>query len=107
MIRALMVVMLLAAAGTARAQDAMTQEIYASMADNVRREYDVMMDRIERREAAQPGARFDKLRLMWAMIFYNRAVLLSDCMAQAEQFRSPGAPRVPAQNNLVLTTCIE
>ena len=44
---------------------------------------------------------------MWGMIFYNRAVMISTCMAEAERLRSPGAPRVAAQDNLMLTSCIE
>jgi hypothetical protein len=115
MIRALMVLVLLAVAGTARGQnhgqdrgqDEMTQGVYASIQNDIRREYDAVMDRISRRESDGSGPRLDKIRQMWTMIFYNRAALFSNCTAEAEQYRSPGAPRVPAGSNLFLTTCLE
>ena len=112
MIRALIVIALLAVAGTGRGQDNpaqgnLAQAIYASIEGNIRREYDVVMDRVSRVESTDPSANLQKLRRMWSMIYYNRAVLFSNCAAEAEQYRSPAAPRVPAQNNLLLTTCVE
>jgi hypothetical protein len=115
MIRTLMVLVLLALAGAARGQsysqdrgyDDATQGIYASIKSDIRREYNVVMARVSRVEAGGLGVRFEKIRLMWTMIFYNRAVIFSNCAAEAEQYRSPGAQRVPARDNLFLTTCVE
>jgi hypothetical protein len=114
MIRTLMVLMLVALAATARgrdrgdrAQDEVTQGVYASIENDIRREYDAVMDRVSRAEPSGPAERFEKIRQMWTAIFYNRAALFSNCAAEAEQYRSPGAPRVAARNNLFLTTCVE
>jgi hypothetical protein len=111
MIRALIVLVLLAPAGAARAQERaqaeVTQSIYASVENDIRLEHDRAMARVGRAETNEGSGRFEKIRKMWAMIFYNRAALFSGCAAEAEQYRSPGAPRVPARDNLLLTTCVE
>jgi hypothetical protein len=115
MIRTLMVLVLLASAGMAHGQghgedpgpDEVTLGIYASIENDIHREYDTVMDRVGRAELDGPAGPFEKIRQVWTMIFYNRAVLFSNCAAEAEQYRSPGAPRVPARNNLFLTTCVE
>src|SRR5260221_10430725 len=110
-----MVLLLAARAGTARSkergqdrgQDDVTQGIYASIENDIRREYDAVMDRVNRAEPRGPAERFEKIRQMWTAIFYNKAALFSNCAAEAEQYRSPSAPRVPAGSNLFLTTCVE
>src|SRR5262249_12049920 len=115
MMRFLFVLMLLAAAGTARGQDRaqdrahdeMTQAIYASIQNDIRREFAVVMDRVSRAESTDPTANLQKLRNMWGMLYYNRAAMFAICAAEAEQYRAPGAPRVPARNNLFLNTCME
>ena len=109
MIRALIVFLLLAASGPAQAQtrDETAQAVYASIADNIRREFDAKMDLVGRVESTDPTARFEKIRQMWTMLYYNRAAVFAICAADAEQYRSPGAPRVAARNNLFLNTCLE
>ena len=115
MIRLLIVAMVLAAAGTAHGQflgrergpGEAAQGIYGSIENDIRREYQAAMERIDSAEPGGPAGRVQAIRQMWTMSFYNRAVLFSNCAAEAEQYRSPGAPRVAARNNLFLTTCFE
>lgn len=119
MIRALIVLVLLALAGGVRGQDRepdrsqgrahseLTQGFYASIENNIRSEYEAVMNRVSRAQSNEPAVRFEKIRQMWTMTLYNKAALFSNCTADAERYRSPGAPRVPAGNNLFLTTCVE
>jgi hypothetical protein len=111
MMRFFFVLILLAAAGTARGQDRapdeMTQAVYASVQNDIRREFDTVMERVGRAEATDPTANFQRIRRMWGMLYYNRAAMFAICAAEAEQYRAPGAPRVPARNNLFLNTCME
>jgi len=83
------------------------QGIFASIENDVRRDYGAVMDRVSRTESGGPRGRFEKIRQMWTMIFYNRAVMFTNCVAEAEQYRAPGAPKVPPSDNLFLTTCVE
>jgi hypothetical protein len=115
MTRSLMVLVLLAVAGPAcgqnhgqdRSQDEVTQGVYASIENQIRREYDALMDQVGRRESDGSGSRVEKIRKIWTVIFYNKAAVFSNCTAEAEQYRSPGAPPIPPGRNLFLTTCIE
>jgi hypothetical protein len=111
MIRILMALVLLAVATAARGQnrdqDEVTRGIYASIETDIHREYDAVLGVISRKEADNPAGRFEKMRETVKLMYYNKAVLFSNCIAEAEQYRSPGAPRVPAGQNLVLTTCAE
>lgn len=109
MIRALTVLLLLAASGAAQAQsrDETAQAIYASIEHNIRSEYGAQMDRVSRAEAAYPTMNLQRVRQMWAMLYYNRAAMFSICAADADQYRTPGAPRVAAHDNLFLNTCVE
>jgi hypothetical protein len=111
MIRALMVLMLLAASVAAQAQSRnqgeTAQAVYASIQNDIRREFDAVMDRVGRVETNDPTMRLENIRQMWGMLYYNRAAMFAICAAEAEQYRSPGAPRVSARNNLFLNTCME
>jgi hypothetical protein len=111
MIRILMLLVLLAMAATARGQDRgqdeVTEGIYASIENDIHREYDAVLGVVSRKEADSPAGRFEKMREIVKLMYYNKAVLFSNCAAEAEQYRSPAAPRVPAGQNLVLTTCVE
>jgi hypothetical protein len=106
MLRVLMLLVLATTAGPALGQDALTREIYASVEPGIRREYDALMEAIARGETglSKDGSGMPhNLRVM----FHNKAVLFASCAAEAEQVRSPQAPRVPAGRNLMLTTCVE
>ena len=111
MIRALISLMLLAVCGTASAQtkdqDEAVRDVYVSVENDIRREYNAGLRVISRREAAALTGRFEKMRDVVKMMYYNRAALFSLCAAEAEQYRVPGAPRVPAAQNLMLNTCLE
>ena len=115
MTRALIVLMLLALTAAARAQERgqdraraeATQGVYASIENNIRREYEQIMSRVNRAQSDEPAVRFEKIRQMWTLTLYNKAALFANCASEAEQYRSPGAPRVSAENNLFLTTCVE
>ena len=54
-----------------------------------------------------PGARSEESQRMLKEMFYNKAVLFASCAAEAELHRAPQAPRLPANRNLLLTTCVE
>jgi hypothetical protein len=111
MIRVLIALMLLAAGGSASAQtndrDAAVQAVYASIENNIRREYDAILRVVSRKEAESPTGHFEKMRDVVRIMYYNKAAVFSDCTAEAEQYRTAGAPRVPASQNLVLGTCLE
>jgi len=111
MVRALTVVMLLAACGAALAQtsdeDSAVQAVYASIENSIHREYDAVLRVVSRKEAETPAGRFEKMRDVVRTMYYNKAAMFATCAAEAEQYRAPGAPRVPARNNLFLNTCME
>jgi hypothetical protein len=95
-----------AIAGPALGADTVTQQIYASMEGSVRREYDGLMQAIARGEGG-PRAGSEKIQEMLKVMYHNKAVLFASCAAEAERIRSPQAARVPAGQNLMLTTCVE
>lgn len=111
MVRALTVVMLLAACGAASAQtsdeDSAVQAVYASIENSIHREYDAVLRVVSRKEAETPAGHFEKMRDVVRTMYYNKAAVFSDCAADADQYRAPGAPRVPAEHNLILNTCLE
>jgi hypothetical protein len=106
MMRLLALLILAAIAGPALGQDQLPQDIYASMEGSVRREYDELMQAIARGEGG-PRASSEKMQQMLKVMYHNKAVLFASCTAEAERVRSPQAPRVPAGQNLMLTTCVE
>jgi hypothetical protein len=106
MFRAL-VLLVLVAAGPALGADALTQQIYASVEDSIRREYDAMAEAIARGETGLPRDSAEKIPQNLRVMYHNKAVLFASCAAEAERVRSPQAARVPAGQNLMLTTCVE
>jgi hypothetical protein len=107
MVRLLVLLVVVVAAGPAFGQDALMQQIYASMEGSIRREYDGLMQAIARGETGGPTAGSEKMQHTMKVMFHNKAVLFATCAAEAERVRSPQAPRVPAGQNLMLTTCVE
>lgn len=83
--------------------DEFVQAIYASMEDSVRREYNSALMSTPRRATAKS----DKVLQALKVLYYNKAALFAFCAADAEQARAPNAARVPAEHNIVLTTCVE
>jgi hypothetical protein len=106
MIRALALLILIVAASPVLAQDDVTRGIYASVENNLRREYDELMRDILFGKGG-PAAKMEKTQHTLKVIYYNKAVMFAMCAAEAERVRLPQAPRVPAGRNLVLTTCVE
>ena len=105
MVRALLLLLLTAFAGPAFGQDDLTQEIYASVEGIIRREYDVTMQMFARRGTGQPN--FEAARQNIKVMFHNRAVLFASCVGEAERGRSLQVRRVPAEYNLILTSCVD
>ncbi|AMN41344.1 hypothetical protein RHPLAN_29070 [Rhodoplanes sp. Z2-YC6860] len=103
--------MWLAACGAAVAQtgdeDSAVQAVYASIENSIHREYDAVLGVVSRKESESPTGRFEKMRDVVRTMYYNKAAVFSNCAAEAEQYRAPGAPRVPASQNLLLNTCLE
>jgi hypothetical protein len=106
MIRALALLILTVAASPVRGEDDLTRGFYASAENSLRREYDGLMWEILFGRGG-PAARSEKSQHTTKIIFYNKAVMFALCAAEAERVRAPQAPRVPAQLNLFLTTCVE
>jgi hypothetical protein len=105
--RALAILLLLAAVLPARADDAAIQSIYAAMEISFHNEYASLLDAVARGMTGGPAAQSDKARQMLKMMFYNRAALFAFCADEARQSRPADAPRVPAERNIFLTTCVE
>jgi hypothetical protein len=97
----------LLATGSARAQDDAVRAVYASMAQSVQQEYEGLLASVARGATGGPNANAPKVREMLKMLYYNKAALFAVCAAEAERIRSPRAERVPAQENIMLTTCVE
>jgi len=89
------------------AQDSTVRAVYASMAPSVRQEYEGLLAAVARGATGGPNANAPKVREMLKMLYYNKAALFAVCVAEAEKVRSPRAERVPARDNIMLTTCVE
>lgn len=82
---------------------------YAAVAERTQAEYEFNMAGITRQmlSSGAPVSKIAPVRERMKMLSYNRAVLFAQCAAEAEKDRMPGAPPVPVEMNLVLTTCVE
>jgi hypothetical protein len=104
-----MLLVLVATAGLARAQDEFLRRAYAAVEQRTLAEYEFAIGGIAR-ELLRSGAPYSKsvpIRERMKMLAYNRAVLFAFCAAEADAERAPGAARVPFENNLLMTTCVE
>ena len=116
---------LLAAAAPARAQESFEAEVYTQIEASVRGEYEAMLAQLTRAAMNDPTIDWrdqrkmaerleaDKARVkLWT---YNKAAFFAYCGAEAERAagaeaprsRSSGSPRVPAGQNLMLQACVE
>jgi hypothetical protein len=112
--RALLLALLILAAGSASAQDnardsaqdEALQRVYARLEDNVRVDYEAL-----RNQLAMTAMRFAlnaaKEREELKTLSYNKAVIFAACAVESERDRPPTANRVPAEQNIVLRTCVE
>jgi hypothetical protein len=99
-------ILALVAAAPASGQDDMTLGVYASVENNIRREYDQVLRYFLHGRGAS-AAKTEKDRATMKVVYYNKAVMFAVCAGEAEGYRSPHARRVPAQSNLALTACVE
>jgi hypothetical protein len=109
MTRALMFLLLLAAASQARAQDDAVQRVYAAMEPRIRAEYEFHLAGVARQVlgSGAPASKIEVFQRRLKMLAYNRAVLVAYCIAETERDRPPNAVPIPMEKNLVLTTCVD
>jgi len=109
LLRVSVLLVLLAVAGTARAQVDKTQTIYAGLADSIRKEYQLHVNQAVRQLIVSNGpmAKIEPVKQRLKLLSYNKAVLIASCIADAEKERAPDAPAIPLRQNLVITTCID
>jgi len=112
MARALMALLLFAISAQVRAEndlgyDEFARTIYAGMEQSIHREYDAAVMKIPRGATGAPLPTADKVRTALKVLYYNKAALFAFCAADAERAHAPGAVRVPAESNIVLTSCVE
>jgi hypothetical protein len=109
MTRALMFLLLLAAASQARAQDDVVQRVYAAMEPRIRAEYEFHLAGVARQvlRSGAPASKIEVFQKRLKVLAYNRAVLVAYCVADTERDRPPNARPVPMEQNLVLTTCVD
>jgi len=108
MTRALMLLILFASAGLARAQDdTALRAAYAAAQDGVRAQYEALLAEMARAPGPPPEGWTEKTKALVKMLSYNQAATFAFCTAEAEHNHSPSAPRVPSSENLVLRTCME
>lgn len=112
MTRVLALLILLGAMASAHAQNDADMEdfarnAYANMEDSIHREYTFMVMSLPVHATGRAASKVATMREALKMLTYNRAALFAFCAADAERARPPNAPRIPAQRNLLLTTCVE
>jgi hypothetical protein len=119
--RALMFLLLLAAASQApaqdraqdgdqdRTQDDAVQRVYSAMQPRIRAEYEFHLAGVVRQvlRSGTPASRIEQFQKRLKLLAYNRAVLVAYCIADAERDRPPNALPIPMEQNLLLTTCVD
>jgi hypothetical protein len=106
-VKRILAALLLIAVAPARADDAAVKSIYAAMEIDIHNEYVSLQNATARGSAGGPGAQSGKAQEMVKTLFYNRAALFAVCAAEVQQSRPADAPRIPAQKNIFLTTCVD
>jgi hypothetical protein len=104
---ALAVLLFLAAAVPAWAQDELLQQFYAGEQNSIRAEYESLLSELAGATLGLPSARTEKTKERLKLLSYNKAALFAGCAADTERDRSSISRRVPAENNLLLQTCVE
>jgi hypothetical protein len=109
MTRALMFLLVLAAASQARAQNDAVQRVYGAMEPRIRAEYELRLAEVARQVlgSGAPAGKIELFQKRLKMLAYNRAVLVAYCIAETERSRPPNARTLPMEQNLVLTTCVD
>ena len=109
--------LLLTATAPAGAQEDFAKSVYAEIENGVHNEYDAMISAILRNSVVNPPKddeekakreqQIERERGRVKLLTYNKAALFAFCAADAERARSPGAPPVRGEQNLILRTCVE
>jgi hypothetical protein len=109
LLRVSAVLVLLAVAGAVRAQTDRLQTIYAGLADNIGKEYQLHVNQAVRQliVSGAPMTKMPPVKERLKLLSYNKAVLIASCIADADKDRAPDAPAIPLRQNLVITTCID
>jgi hypothetical protein len=109
LLRAAIMLVLLAPAATALAQIDKMQMIYAGLADNIRKEYQLHVNQAVRQLIVSnaPMGKIEPVKQRLKLLSYNKAVLIASCIADGDKERAPDAPAIPLRQNLVITTCID
>jgi hypothetical protein len=115
--RALIFLLLLAAASQTRAQDRAqdadqaeaVQRVYAAMQPRIQAEYEFHLAGVARQvlRSGTPASKIEFFQRRLKLLAYNRAVLVAYCIVDAERDRPPNALPVPMEQNLMLTTCVD
>jgi hypothetical protein len=93
----------------AQAPDEAVQSDYAMIEPRIHAEFDSQMRGINQQmlNSTASSSKLEFFRQRVRLLAYNRATLIATCVAEAERDRPPTAVRVPWQNNLMLTTCVD
>jgi hypothetical protein len=91
------------------APDEAVQRFYGMIAPRIHAEFDFQMRGITQQmlNSTLSSSKLEFFRRRVRLLAYNRATLISYCVADAERDRPPTAMPVPWQNNLMLTTCVD
>jgi len=85
------------------------RRVYAAVEERTQAEFEFKMAGITRQllSSGAPVAKIAPIKERMKMLSYNRAALFASCAAEAEKDRPLNAERIPLENNLVMTTCVE
>jgi len=90
-----------------RAQEDITQIVYASIENSIRGEFESILAQIMRENVAQLPGGIVKATELLKLITYNKASLFAFCAAETEKDQPQRSNRIPSAMNIVLTTCVE
>ena len=90
-----------------RAQEDITQIVYASIENSIRGEFESILAQIMRENVAQLPGGIVKATELLKLITYNKAALFAFCAAETEKDQPQKSNRIPSAMNIVLTTCVE
>ncbi len=109
LLRVSVVVALFAVAGSAWAQTDRLQTIYAGLADNIHKEYQLHVNQAVRQLIISNGpmAKIEPVKHRLKLLSYNKAVLIASCIADGDKDRAPDTPAIPLRQNLMINTCID
>jgi hypothetical protein len=115
LIRIIVTLLLLAAAGFARAQDRGQEQsfddavrsAYASVENSIRQEFENAMVGLARDAAVRPASEIDNAKEILKFISYNKAAIFAYCFAETRRNHPPRNSRVRSDQNVFLTTCVE